>query len=265
VAAIFSLAVLGWRIAFSLRFMFCLLICANNLSNAQDELKKKMIPVEIQNLFSKNLWPGSISSRDGFGQPLFSREFDWDDQSRISEAIFALSKIQTEATWEELINCGEINSYCITLKFNGNPKGNYSVGRICRLIAVAQLGAPIHEVIQKHSSSLSPGYEGYLNFKLGVIEEESGVIKWRRRNPHMEFWQLQIEYAVEVAAFIENENLERPLKDQLLSQIKKQIAIIRATSRPIWPSDNVLEDFASYQEETAKKILDQFIEQNKRH
>ncbi len=181
----------------------------------------------VDAIANRNKPPKIVKRRSRFPSelPLFPKDYDWNEEERVYEALSNLYQDESVELWEALVQKANDRRYCITL-YSGNTSDAYivSVGRICHGLAYGTLC----HVFSQHLPSLPP--HG-CPIQLGIND----LSFWREERKDKSFYQLQIE-ACEIALRKLPKVRVTILSDQEKVKARKKIEAemvnLRKTKRP---------------------------------
>ena len=78
---------------------------------------------------------------DADGIPLFCKGYDWSDQDRVRNAAWMLARNDGDDLWPRLVEHSDDRRYAATLAPPDDRVQNWSVGNVCRIIAIRDLNA----------------------------------------------------------------------------------------------------------------------------
>jgi hypothetical protein len=227
--------------------------------HAQDQLEQEI----IKTLSSKNPWPGELPRSSPRGpHPIFPRKYDWDSQAAVELAIETLCRSKDVASWEAMVNAGEgfDSVYSISLKFNGRPIGNFSVSRMCRLIATQKLLYPIASALGRIRVS-QPGYLSFLEQEIGVREVVDrpcvSVVSWRRSHAALTFPELQ-EKAIRrsIESIEKDERLDVEIRREVVKKLRTIADSLRDDKELVQMEVSLFGGpYETYSEETAREVF----------
>jgi len=183
----------------------------------------KEIAAMVAALANRNPVPELIKRRRAV--PIFSPEYDWDEAKRVRKAFYAIVRSESVELWEELVKHLDDKRYSITLCLDDGPGAfNFTVGRICRIVAEDRLIL----VSRIHSD---PDSRDRRDVYIDVGIED--IAKWRKERAKKSLAELQIEVCEKAISTIQmNADLSDKVKSAECERIRQTISKIKETKKP---------------------------------
>lgn len=158
------------------RALFALLACwlAIQVSSVQGQ---------IDQLASNNPAP---EIQRGRKPPIYADGYDWDEQDRVWRAFVQCARDAREESWEELLKHLDDKRYAITIKPEHSFTENYSVGQLCRELAMYRVCTVLE---RRSTTTLTKHWPVVANPGIANLAE------WRAKRAGKKLVELQIEAA----------------------------------------------------------------------
>jgi hypothetical protein len=159
--------------------------------------------------------------------PIFPKDYDWKEETRVRKAIQALYQDESEEVWEALVRHAKDERYC-SVTYSGNSGDAYidSVGYICYLLAYERLCC----VFQEHLPSLPPH-----GCPIHLEDVSKDMAAWRNKQKNKSLYQLQIEVcemALRKLPKARNDDISRKEKALAQTMIEAEITKLKKTKQP---------------------------------
>lgn len=207
-------------------------VFAQSPASRSDNNDKCRYKTMINDLANRNQPPKLLDIQED-ALPLFSENYDWDEQQRVRRAISALWCSLSPELWEELLKNEDDNRYSLTVMIipeTGSAK-NYSVGDWCRELAYYSLINAFTQHLTPRSEPTG-GPEGYpVYVEVGV--ESDDLVVWRKRRMSKSLYELQIELCeVAIKAMPAVIGASDDQKAAMTEKIQAEIERLNATKCP---------------------------------
>ena len=197
-------------------------------------------------LCTTNKPPELLQLSDGIHIPRFSPKFDWQEYSRVNEAIRKLQAM-TESMWSQIVDHMTDEEYCITANSFGSAY-NFSRGDVCYRI--------VRSWLNRGYCGLMPMDSPHYQFDTPVLGHKQ-LQKWCKERRNKSVNELQIEAAEWAISIITKESTRlKEMQDVAINAIEDRIAKIRKSPMPgsFFSPDTLL----LYTKQTAEKIEQEF-------
>ncbi len=175
--------------------------------------------------------------------PFFPVDYDWDEQARIRAALFPLAHGSSEVLWERLVKHSDDKRYALTTRSNMDDYSNWSVGRLCRMIANRRL----YFVSRMHSDPKS-GERPDVFFDLGI----ENLAKWRNDRSGKSLYELQIEVCETALKQVpQQKEISDQARHRIGEDIKMMIAKLEQTKNPFF-FERSMDSYGYFNKEKAK-------------
>jgi hypothetical protein len=169
----------------------------------------------IHALSTTNHAPKLVQSAE-FTYPLFPKDFDWKEYSRVHAAINDLDA-NSEAAWPTIVEHMSDTGFCFTVQFCGSAL-NYSRGDVCARIAQTW--------IRSGYAGLMPGGTSQ-HFRLPV-DGPKALQQWCRARRGKSFAEIQIDAAEWAVSTIQKEKRVPPeILAKYVVAIRERVANLR--------------------------------------
>ncbi len=204
----------------------------------------------VEAIANRNKPPKIVRRREDYPSrfPLFPRDYDWQEEGRVREALTKLKQDKSIEIWEALVQKANDRRYCVT-SYSGNSADAeiYSVGDICHSLAYDRLC----EVFEKYLPSLPP--KGRPFFLESVSKD---LVAWRKERKDRPFYQLQIEVcemALRELPKVPADEMSDKQKAEARKKIEAGLEKLRGTRRPFAGESSGYTP-ASYPREEAERV-----------
>lgn len=221
-----------------------LVLNADNLSLAQSqegtatvrtESVAKFSPESLakltDSLVNRNVVPTLVGRKDSH-EPVFEKDYDWREQTRIQESIQILID-HVEDAWPALVQHLGDKRYCLTVSMDGDA-GNLSVGSVCEAIITANLCMLYGGCLPDAAEDLR------WSLRFPDILYETSVKSWCEKRKNKQLWQLQIEVAEWVVQQVKNcreEGLEDSDRRTSVNALTTKLRKTRESRKPVLLKD----------------------------
>jgi len=157
--------------------------------------------------------------------PLFPRDYDWDEQSRVRKAFVAVARNDDPKLWERLVEHFDDHRYALTMCDDGSDAENYSIGHLCRIVAEFRLFFALR---QKSNAESAGRPDIYLDVDI------KDTAKWRKQNSGKKLYELQIivcENAIK--SLREARDIPRGSKPRIRKELESHISRLKETKKPL--------------------------------
>jgi hypothetical protein len=221
---------------------------------------------KVDALVNRNQPPKLIKTGGGFLEwaALYPENYDWNEETRVREAMRAIGKENTVELWEEMVRREKDPSYCVTSTSDHTGNAHIeTVGTVCHTVAYYRLT----HVFRQHLPTSFEGRRIWLDAGL----KGTTLAEWRKERKNKAVYELQVEVcesALRDLAKFEGSTQEE--KDRSRAHIQGVIENMRKTKQPEFPGSREFallpfRDFR-YDAERAKEVreavkngtLDQF-------
>jgi hypothetical protein len=153
--------------------------------------------------------------------PVFPKDFDWKDYSRVRAAVAELDA-NSDEVWPSIVEHMSDTGYCFTLRFIDSAV-NCSRGDICARIAQGW--------IRDEYGRWMPGGDGQ-HFRLPA-NDSTALQEWCRARRDRTLVEIEIDAAEWAISTIQKEHrVAQELLDQDVSAIRERVARLRETNKP---------------------------------
>jgi len=159
-------------------------------------------------------------------QPLFPKDYDWDDQTRVVRALNRLFECDDPELWEHLLKYVDDKRYCITRGQPPSSSRNYTVGEICRKLVWSRL-----EFAERHTKSAVGDRANVVYVDVGI----SDLQKWRKENPDKSLYDLQVEFCERaLKAIPTEEKLSEEARGRAEKKVRGYLDQLLETKKPLF-------------------------------
>jgi hypothetical protein len=205
----------------------------------------KAVAKMVDDIASRNKPPREVQTRLG-PRPLFPKDYDWREQSRVKVALRKLKADTTIEVWDQMLRKGGDQRYSLTYINKGDCPENLWVGYFCGSFAYLRLAGVFEQHLppDPHNDSRAV----YLDLRIGDL------VEWRKERKDKAFYELQIEVCQRaLKALRKVKDISRDKKDAACKKIEAEIKKLRKTKRPIYLKTNRL-GLDTYSVEDAKRF-----------
>src|SRR5205823_3344939 len=118
--------------------------------------------------------------------PLFSEDYDWQEDKRVREVAHQLSRQHSDALWLGLLNHVDDERYAISYDFNGNTKIK-TIGDLCWSKANNDIQWPYRQFIPMDPDT------GFRLYTLEVLLSPDDLKEWFAKHKDIPLYQQQLE------------------------------------------------------------------------
>jgi hypothetical protein len=195
--------------------------------------ERNRISALIDSLANKNLPPTMVHIRRSGGMyeaPLFSEDYDWQENRRVIDVLNELEKQDKECLWYCIMEHLDDKRYCLTFNFNGEDR-IASIGVLCHTSAAGQLAA----AFLGGPGSRMPS----ILFHWRSVGPDDDSIAWRRDHKNIPLYKQQIEMCEAVIKRIQTSDyiskyVPESEESKYVEFIKGQIEKLEREKRPIF-------------------------------
>jgi hypothetical protein len=218
-------------------------------------------PSEVQRLVDAlaNRNPQPRIVKEITNVPIFSENYDWKEQERVSKAIHVVAKRATPEMWETLVLNEKDSRYCLTFANENGFARNESVGGFCGWIAYEQLVFPVERNLNRLNRQLAAK-----DLKQVSLSDIDDLKKWREARSKKAFFELQIEVCQQgIEKLGEVKDVSPDAKAECRARLESEIDTLRRTKAGIFgefkfPGDR----YDVFDAERARRIRAKLGEQN---
>lgn len=193
--------------------------------------------------------------------PLFDKDYDWADQSRVLEAVGKLCTLDGDELWPRLVEHMNDTRYSLT-KAENYWVENVTVGDFCGEIAFDDLRFPFDRYLMRlPPGELTPDERAVLRAMWGPPELED-LKAWRRARNSRPLHELQIElclWSIDTMQSLKEASAAQ--KAEFTANVERQIERIRASKLPIVRGRNAFaERYDLFNAKSARRGLKEYAE-----
>ncbi|MGO8689014.1 MAG: hypothetical protein ACLQLG_05225 [Thermoguttaceae bacterium] len=145
-------------------FVAVLAIAAAAAKEAQpDEERVKRLDRLIDAMASRNKEPKIVVTFLNCEVPMFADKYDWSEQARVSQALEAVVKDNSDEMWWRLQKYFHDGRYCATGDTEASAvemtAQNFSVGAVCQYVATEKLATPYLRHLRADEGRIHPEFD----------------------------------------------------------------------------------------------------------
>ena len=208
--------------------------------------------------------------------PIFGDNYDWLDQPRVCRAAQALAEKDGDRLWPALVRHIGDSRYSVTLVPPDDRVQNWSVGGVCRIIAVRDLNAYLEydRFTERPRASTKSGngradedLPDMFNWILWKQLRREDIKGWYGARKGRPLYELQIERCESIIKKFQDEKQDtQAVKNLFIEPVRKEIQVLRDTKKPILvknPSVPFFSDASFFDAGMAKELRDDYAAQSR--
>lgn len=185
--------------------------------------------------------------------PRFSRDYDWGTQTRALSAFHWLRKNKSEDIWEELLEHLDDGRYALTMMTDGDisTTENYSVGRICAIIARGRLLGVTDGLIEPREDGLPA-----VPANPALWKDLAG---WRKKRGEKRLYQLQIDVCQDAITRLSSmRGMTKEAIEVSRIQLTSEVQSLQETKRAVFRDHFYSGTFSTFDSRRVKQLWDKW-------
>lgn len=226
----------------------CVFLAITSMASSVSESRRKEIVSIIDGLASGNEVPELLTFQAAT-VPRFSPNYNWREQNRVEKAFNRLRTSKDEDVWQELLEHIDDERYSLTMTTDGDihTTKNFTVGRLCKLIAHGRLVSILE-------GNIEPRDDGLPVVPLRPDLRRS-IVEWHKKREGRSLYQLQIEVCEDAITLLSDvRGMSKKAKDKSVIALSLQIHELLERKRPIFREQFLIDRFDTFDDARAKRL-----------